>query len=840
MRNIRRNDYFRWPRRSCFIWVLLGVIAFLFSACDSRALKDSAPKKSASEVPHSAVISDHHLQELFKGILSPEAAASLDLGKFPFIDPGDPPLNPQDQALWPLYGFMLGEVYRLRGDESQAKKWYQGLTTWAAADPYKDGWGASGLVSVALWRWCQMAAKNPELSRQEGEQILKFTAGLRKTRFMKGMSEPSHYLMTLPQLQEETLRSLVLLAFRQNRTREALGYFIEYLTVARTGELNEVELALLKKATDEHRLSLGKVALIIGKRLESLKDYEGAKDWLSQAEQIGSLQVQAEASFYLARLERPKGQCPDEKTLKLLDKTIRYATDPDLVQDALYLRASLYMREGWCRKDQEFIKTLDKLLQDFPEGQRADDALYKLALYNLDLFWTTKDDKYLDQALDFFQKIRKVKGQDDYLDSSWFQPAMAFYARGKPEDRQKAADLLQNLVKKRPSGPLRVAAFFWLGRLAAESGDTAKSEKYFQRVIYDFPFDYYAIRARMHLHLRNKAATEIQPDQATREELQDAYDAARKQLAASPPVISGESRYHVRLKHALESRLYYRTLSTFIDIKRQSKELRGKRCENIPLAELDKHFLLAPTVILISLRQDALAAVDWLPEPDNLLEIAGAIRYLPKDDKRPYGDWPLVILLTEARDHPYQMRSKIQTDVRYPAIAYPDEIFASYIKKYSQEFKVPPELLYSIMRDESNFYPLAVSPFGAMGLVPFSTMTFNALDRRWKLMKLRQIDGSEGPESFLLDPDANIYLGARFFREELLPRQKGDMVLGLLEFYSGYQAVKNWRVKWQQTGKERDYEFMLETAPHRGTAHFARHVLGTFSIVQSARIYGKD
>ncbi len=840
MRNNRRNDYSRRHRRSCCIWALLGLIAFLFSACDSGTLKDSAPQKSAPEVPHAAVISDHHLQELFKGILSPEAAASLDLGKFPVLDPGDPPLNHQDQALWPLYGFMLGEVYGLRGDTGQAKKWYQGLTTWAAADPYKDGWGASGLVSVALWRWCQLAAKNPQLSPQEGEQILKLAAGLKKTRFMKGMSEPFHYLMALPQLQEETLRSLVLLSFRQNKTREALGYFIEYLTVARTGELNEVELALLKKATDEHRLSLGKVALIIGKRLESLKDYEGAKNWLSKAEQTGSLQVQAEASFYLARLERPKGKCPDEKTLKLLDKTIRYASDPDLVQDALYLQASLYMREGWCRNDTEFITNLDKLLHDFPEGQRADDALYKLALYNLDLFWTTKDDKYLDQALVFFQKIRKVKGQDDYLDSSWFQPAMAFYARGKPEDRQKAADLLQQLIKKRPTGPLRVAASFWLGRMAAESGETAKSEKNFRRVIHDFPFDYYAIRARMHLHRRNEAATEIQPDPATRKELQDAYDASRKQLAASPPVIAGESRYHDRLKHALESQLYYRTLSTFIDIKRKSKGLRGKRCENISLAELDQHVLLAPTVILMSFRQDALAAVDCLPEPDNLLKIAGAIRYLPKDDKKPYGDWPLIILLTEARDHPYQMRSKIQRDVRYSAIAYPDEIFASYIKKYSQEFHVPPELLYSIMRDESNFYPLAVSPYGAMGLVPFSPMTFNALDRRWKLMQIRQLDPTAGPEGFLLDPKANIYLGARFFGEELFPRQKGDMVLALLEFYSGYQAVKNWRVKWRQTGKERDYEFMLETAPHRGTAYFARHVLGTFSIVKSAGIYGQD
>ena len=837
MRNNRRNDYSRGRRSFFFTWVLLGLIAFLISACDSRPLTESAPKAAAPEVSAPAVISDHHLQELFKAMGSPEAAATLDLRNFPLMDPGHPPSNPQDQALWPLYGFMLGEVCRIRGDTGQAKNWYQNLTTWAAANPYQDVWGASGLVSVALWRWCQLAAKNPELPPQEGEQILKLTAVLWKTRFMKGMSEPFHYLMALPQLKEDTLRSLVLLASRQNKTREALGYFIEYLTVARTAELNEVESALLKKATDENRLSLGKVALIIGKRLESLKDYEGAKRWLSQAEQTGSLQVQAEASFYLARLGRPLGKCPDKDTLKLLDKTIQYATDPDLVQDALYLWAGLHMREGWCSNDAEFIQSLNKLLQDFPDGRRSDDALYRLAVYHLDLYWTTGDDNHLDQALGFFQKIQKVKDQDDYLDSSWFQPAVAFYARGKPGDRTKAMDLLQELVNNRPDGPLQLAAFFWLGRMAAESGDTTTSKEYFGKVIHDSPFDYYAIRARMHLNRGNEATAEVYPDQATRKELQEKYAAARKQVAVSPPVISGQSPYHLRLKRSLESRLYYQTLCTFIDIKRQIKGLRGKRCENIPLAELDNHFLLGPTVILMSLRQDALAAADWLPEPEKLLEIAGAIRYLPKDSQKPYGDWPLVIYLTEARDQPYKVRSIIQNDPRYPAIAYPEEVFAGNLKKYGEEFEVPPELLYSVIRNESDFYPLAISPDGAMGLVPFSSMTFKALDQRWKLLAKRLKDS---PADFLLDPDANIYLGARFFGEELLPRQKGDMVLALLEFYSGYPAVKNWLVKWRQQGKERDYEFMLETARHRSTASFARHVLGTISVVQSAGFYRKD
>ena len=202
-----------------------------------------------------------------------------------------------------------------------------------------------------------------------------------------------------------------------------------------------------------------------------------------------------------------------------------------------------------------------------------------------------------------------------------------------------------------------------------------------------------------------------------------------------------------------------------------------------------------------------------------------------------YQNWPLVIYLTEARDKPYKVRSKLQTNPIYPAIAYPQEIFALYLEKYGREFHVPSELLYGIIRHQSDFYPLAVSPDGAMGLFSFSSLTFEGLDRRWNLLKMRHKDS---PEDFLLDPDANIYLGARFFGEELFPRQKGDMVLALLEFYSGYPAVKNWLAKWRQLGRQQDYEFMLETARHRSTTYFVKHVLRTFSVIQSAGISRKN
>lgn len=103
---------------------------------------------------HSPDDKEVDLKKLLEVSRSTEAASSIDVSQYKYLDPKKVPKG--FFPLFPIYSFLLGEVYRLRGDNTQAKEAYQGLVEWAAADPYGDGWGVSGLVSVALWRWLQI------------------------------------------------------------------------------------------------------------------------------------------------------------------------------------------------------------------------------------------------------------------------------------------------------------------------------------------------------------------------------------------------------------------------------------------------------------------------------------------------------------------------------------------------------------------------------------------------------------------------------------------------------------------------------------------------------------
>jgi tetratricopeptide (TPR) repeat protein len=487
-----------------------------------------------------------------------QEAVSRDLGAYKYADPKTMP--PDLRPLWPIYSFLWAEIYRLRGDTAQARQIYRDLVEWSATTPYEDEWGGSGLAIVALWRCTQLANASPKLTTLEKGILLDKITELWKDqpRLGQGMFQTLPYLPALPQLRENLLRQSSSLAWSLNRKEEAQRFFIEYLGVATTGQLTPTEQELLAAATSEGMLSMPKVALFLGKRLDKLGDYQGASFWLNKAIETGKAQVRADASLSLARLERQKEPCLRGKVQKLLDTAVEESTDPNVIQEGLYLKAKIAIREG-CPKDYPlFQKDLQQILQDFPRGRRADDALFELASYRLDRYRDEEDPADLDAALGLFAQLRRdYPDREDYIDSSRFKPALALYTHGKPEELRQATALLQKLEKARPDGPLHLAALFWLGRIAAESGQDQQARTYFATIIKECPYDYYATRARMHLNLGNQAARQFNPDAKTREELHAAFVRSKEQ----PQALAEKSPYHLRLQAAVQSGVYYRALN---------------------------------------------------------------------------------------------------------------------------------------------------------------------------------------------------------------------------------------------------------------------------------------
>ncbi len=97
--------------------------------------------------------------------------------------------------------------------------------------------------------------------------------------------------------------------------------------------------------------------------------------------------------------------------------------------------------------------------------------------------------------------------------------------------------------------------------------------------------------------------------------------------------------------------------------------------------------------------------------------------------------------------------------------------FAPLVANAAAETGLPPGLLHAVVRAESNYDPLAVSPKGAVGLMQLMPETA----RRYGVADAR-------------DPAANLLGGARYLRD-LLDQFNNDLSIALAAYNAGPGAV---------------------------------------------------
>ena len=711
-----------------------------------------------------------------------------------------------DLPLWPVDTFLRAELYRLRGDSPDARKAYRALAEWGAKDPYRDGWGGSGLTMMALWRWLEITRVPSEVDQEEMSRIMDCAQKLKSTRLPKGMfSAP--LLGTLPQLEEEFLRGLAQLAWLGGRKNEAQRLFLDYLQLARTKEWNGVEKQMWQHLVETGQASEDHLTLLEAKRLRALGQNEAAATLLQTLRSSDDADVRAPAGYHLALLERIRGG-RREVVVDMLSAALEDAADPRLAQQILLERAVTYNRPGRGRDSERFVQDLLRLISEFPHGSLVDSALYEVARH----FQQAGD---TEQALSYFERLQHLEGTNNRFELSYYQAVLALYTRAAPGDSARATRLLQELLRKRPNAILRFAALFWLGRLAAESSDAKQAQDYFRQIVEQSPYDYYAIRARMHLNLGSDARLRLWPDEQTNAELRAAYQASSKDTA-----IPVDSPYAGRLREVLQYGLYLRSLEADGQLRRFYP---SRRLEELTPEELDSSGMFARISLLLAFRQDALAATD--SHPASRLQIAVAVGRLAQD-------WPLAISLSHARGEAEQREAGIQHNADFLATAYPI-VFSEAFRSASATYKVPPELLYAVVRRESFFYPSALSSSGALGVFQFTAPTFRNLDRKWKLL---QNSGIRSPEEFLLNPDRSIELGARWFSEELLRANNGNLLLALLEHHAGRRRVVEWTSELRTTGRFEDVEYVIESFPYMETRRFLRGVMTDMAVIAAAGV----
>lgn len=112
-------------------------------------------------------------------------------------------------------------------------------------------------------------------------------------------------------------------------------------------------------------------------------------------------------------------------------------------------------------------------------------------------------------------------------------------------------------------------------------------------------------------------------------------------------------------------------------------------------------------------------------------------------------------------------------------LIYPKK-YSIYVEKYSKEYSIDENLVYSIIKAESKFDKDVISYKGAKGLMQISDIT-----RDWAIEEL-----SLGNNVDIFDPNTNIKIGCWYLNK--LYKQFGQLNLVIAAYNGGSGNVQRW------------------------------------------------
>lgn len=731
---------------------------------------------------------------------------------------------------WPALTYLLGEAYLKRNDIGQARETFRDLAVWAVSDQsaghYKDQWGGSGLAAIALWRWLRIVDLHGG-TPGEVEQALKVAAALQGTRLYTGMVR-SGLLPALPLIEEDVARLSAHLAWRA-KLPEATTLFLAFVSIDSTGELDATDDLIQKSILDQGLATPERLDLFRFRKQLSLVKTEPRKQ--RAAEKLRALwenlnappEVRAEAGYEWSNFYRRSKEKKSTVVAVLTSAFELAGGSGSIAEKALYRRGTVQNSVDPKRPD-AFFADMNLLLQRFPNGRLADDALYQVATEYL--FGTAPDQE---RAFSYFEKLRAFQGTNDWMDSAHFLAALGLVERGGAADLKAADRLLASYVERFPDGAFRLRSLFWRGRIAERDNDIRAAKSFYQQVVDEAPYDYYGLRASMHLDHGSSAISMALPqsNSKTWARVREGY------RNCGPDVeLEGATPYHDRLRAAERTGLYRQLLAIVDGL---GKRFRN-RLDNIPLEELDQQNLIPAAALLLALRQDALAARDSVLTADNQLRLAGFLG-------RKVGDWPTALAMTFVRDDASHRRIiELQNDPRFLATVYPGIDALGTLKEALADAAWPIDgstalsesLMYGVIRRESTYYSGAISAVGALGLFQIMPLTF---EKRPECCAPSTTGQKPAPTSYLFDPVRNTQFWSCWVRKEFDPQTRDGIALMLVNHHAGAGHLDEWMKTWKGRAIERDLELQIDTYRFPATSVFVRYVLSDVAIADAAGLF---
>ena len=465
-----------------------------------------------------------------------------------------------------------------------------------------------------------------------------------------------------------------------------------------------------------------------------------------------------------------------------------------------------------------------------PKSKDAKNALFQAA------FMSYQSQDY-DGALRKFTEFMKAFARSSLGRDARWHLAWIRYLRG---DFAGAYDGLEALERDKPIARARrrrghrrgagaplgdaIAAdriLYWKAMCQLRMGKAAEASQSFERLARDPSYGYYGVAAYYRMA-----------------GISGAPNAARAEIAAlkkgSPEKLSEAELKEAEQKQAEES-------ETAGDVASESIANAAGDDDAASTAPADDAGSLAataksappangtpPAPTLIVMRFDrarALAAAGFgdharreLAEVERRARSVDDRRALMSEYRR-LGNWHRASYLGETAFAPQRLRGGLQKERELWEYAYP-RAFAPAVASAALQTQVAPELIWSIMRAESQYRQDAYSAVGAMGLMQLMPFTGR------KVADLMGA-GAQFQTRSLLEPDVNIKLGSRYL-QRLSENFKGSVPLVAAAYNAGPHRVQQWL---RSFGLLEMDEF-IEHIPFMETRNYAKKV------VRNVQIYG--
>ena len=309
------------------------------------------------------------------------------------------------------------------------------------------------------------------------------------------------------------------------------------------------------------------------------------------------------------------------------------------------------------------------------------------------------------------------------------------------------------------------AALYWRGRLAEEDKDPATARAYYQKVSERFRNFYYGELARRRLH-EIKSDVEI-PHLALLDRV-PAMSSGASVTASDPP--TDNLRY--QKAQVLQN-------GALLDFAVRELQAAGSEDQG-----------------------------NWVAtETAKLYEDAGRYDGAIQVFKRAVPNYFAVDLPTLPR---------LYWEALFPKPYWSD------LKKFSSQNGLDPYLVASLIRQESEFNPGAVSRANALGLMQLLPKVGSSVAREEKL--------SHFAPPQLFTPEVNLQLGTRYFRE--MVDKFGAFEYALAAYNAGSNRVDDWLGQ----GKYRDPQEFVESIPFTETREYVQAILRNANVYR--QLYG--